>query len=315
VQTNQPGKRLIMADQRQSPKSQDGMSGKPQSGIGGATHTSGSKGQERLHGVTDMGSVGRDVPDESKERHTEIAVEAGHKNHEHREIAMQGQPDRDKIADEAVGQRHESAPPYARNAGEEPYRQFAASPGVASSIPEKTAASLGERVGDAYSDPERGPRYAPRPNAGQQIAAQGEANKGVGTSRFLSASGKAANDQERFLTLVASFALGYLAAVLFHDRINAQFNTTSGLQISKPPVDKHPRGFVQATVLKTISEHPQGMTSAEVTTALAPEGIDQQSIANALSALVQVKKINSEVGGGKYRAATGEVPTAPDLPS
>ena len=102
-----------MADQRQSPKSQDGMSGKPQSGIGGATHTSGSKGQERLHGVTEMGSVGRDVPDESKERHTEIAVEAGHKNHEHREIAMQGQPDRDKIGDEAVGQRHESAPPYA----------------------------------------------------------------------------------------------------------------------------------------------------------------------------------------------------------
>ena len=27
--------------------------------------------------------VGRDVPDESKERHTEIAVEAGHKDGEH----------------------------------------------------------------------------------------------------------------------------------------------------------------------------------------------------------------------------------------
>jgi hypothetical protein len=57
-----------------------------------ATQTSGSRGQERLHGVKDMGSVGRDVPDQSKERNTEIAVEAGHKNGEHREIAMEGQP-------------------------------------------------------------------------------------------------------------------------------------------------------------------------------------------------------------------------------
>ena len=132
-----------MADQRQSPRPQGGMSEKPQPGVGGATQTSGSRGQERQHGVKDMGSVGRDVPDQSKERNTEIAVEAGHKNGEHREIAMEGQPDRDRIADEAVGQRHESAPPYARSAAymseEESSRQFAASSGVAASIPEKTA--------------------------------------------------------------------------------------------------------------------------------------------------------------------------------
>jgi hypothetical protein len=80
-----------MADQRQSPRSQDGMSEKPQRGVGGATQTSGSRGQERLHGVKeDMGSVGRDVPDQSKERNTEIAVEAGRKNSEHREIAIEG---------------------------------------------------------------------------------------------------------------------------------------------------------------------------------------------------------------------------------
>ena len=41
--------------------------------------TSGSKGEEREHGVREMGSVGRDVPDQSKERNTEIAVEAGRK--------------------------------------------------------------------------------------------------------------------------------------------------------------------------------------------------------------------------------------------
>jgi hypothetical protein len=68
-----------MADQRQPPSRQDGMSEKPQRGIGGATQTSGSRGQERLHGVKDMGSVGRDLPDQSKDRNTEIAAEAGHK--------------------------------------------------------------------------------------------------------------------------------------------------------------------------------------------------------------------------------------------
>ena len=194
-------------------------------------------------------------------------------------------------------------------------RQFAASSGVASSIPEKTAESLGERVGDAYSDAESGPRI--RAKVGQPIAARVESKKGVSTNRFLSASGEAAKpDQERLLTVVTSFALGYLAAVLFHNRINARSDTTSGpFQITKPPVEKHPRGFVQATVLKTISEHPQGMTSGEITNALGHQGIGKQSIENALSALIQAKKISSEGRGGKYRSATDEVPTAPDLPS
>jgi hypothetical protein len=46
---------------------------------------SGSKGEEGQHGVRDMGSVGRDEPDQSKERNTEIAVEAGRKGPEHRD--------------------------------------------------------------------------------------------------------------------------------------------------------------------------------------------------------------------------------------
>ena len=69
-----------MVDQRQSHGPQGGMGEKPQGGIGGASQTSGSLGQERQHGVKDMGSVGRDVPDQSKEHNTEIAVEAGHKD-------------------------------------------------------------------------------------------------------------------------------------------------------------------------------------------------------------------------------------------
>jgi hypothetical protein len=244
-----------MADQRQFPRPQDGMSEKRQLGVGDA---------------------------------------------------MPEQSDRDRIADEAVGQRRET-PPWAGSAasmsGEDASRQFAASSGVAASIPEKTAESLGERVGDAYSDPENAPRHS--------------LPKGVGTHRFLSASGKAANPgPERFLTVVASFAVGYVAAVLFHDRINARFNTTSQpFLITKPPVDKHPRGFVQATVLKTVCEHPQGMTSDEITKALGREGIGQQSIMNALSALTEARKISSGGCGGRYRSTTDEVPSAPDVPS
>jgi hypothetical protein len=56
------------------------MNEKPQRDVAaGGTPTSGSKGQEREHGVKQAGSVGRDVPDQSKEHNTEIAVEAGHK--------------------------------------------------------------------------------------------------------------------------------------------------------------------------------------------------------------------------------------------
>jgi hypothetical protein len=75
-----------MADNAQRHAPNSGMSEKPRRDVAGATQTSGSRGQERQHGVKvkEMGSVGRDVPDQSKERNTEIAVEAGHKGGEHR---------------------------------------------------------------------------------------------------------------------------------------------------------------------------------------------------------------------------------------
>jgi hypothetical protein len=303
-----------MVDQQQSHTPQSGVGGKPQSGTGGATRTSGSRGEEHQHGVKEMGSVGRDVPDQSKERNTEIAVQAGHKDGTHRGIATAGEPNRDRIADEAVGQKHESAPPYAGNparmADDEFSRPSTASSVIEASIPEKTAEALGERVGDAYSDPNSMMRNSTR-KIDQRNAAHGEANNGV------SASVETVSFyQERFLTVVASFALGYLAAVLFHSRLKAQWDPTSGpFQITKPPVDKHPRGFVESAVLKIISEHPQGMTSAEITEALGREGIEQQSIGNGLSALTQAKKISLEVSKGKYRSVTDEVPTAPDQPS
>ena len=50
-----------MADREQSQTSKRGMDEKPQRDIAGKAHpTSGSKGEEREHGVRNIGSVGRD---------------------------------------------------------------------------------------------------------------------------------------------------------------------------------------------------------------------------------------------------------------
>ena len=113
---------------------------------------------------------------------------------------MERQADRDRIAEEAVGQRHESAPPYAGTkpdmSEEEAARQFAAASGAEASTSEKTAESMGERVGDAYSDPESVKRHSAR-KLGQQIAARGASHKGVGINRFLSTPVEAAEAVSR----------------------------------------------------------------------------------------------------------------------
>jgi hypothetical protein len=57
------------------------------------------------------------------------------------------------------------------------------------------------------------------------------------------------------------------------------------------------------------------MTTAEIINELGPQGIGQESIANALHVLVQAKKISSPGREGKYLPAASEVPTAPDQPS
>jgi hypothetical protein len=123
---------------------------------------------------------------------------------------MEGKPDPDAIAEEAVGQRHGSAPPDAvKNpeiSQEEAARRLATPPGTQASISEKTAESVGERVGDAYSDPE-------------SAASQG---RGVSHRvRSMGSAGHAASRQssEQWLAVLsAGFALGYLAAALIHGR-------------------------------------------------------------------------------------------------
>ena len=192
--------------------------------------------------------------------------------------------------------------------------QHAPSSGAQASIPEKTAESVGERVGDAHSDPARVTQY-PKGKLGRLTATAAGSQKRDENNRFLSVGH--GGTQERFLSVVAGFALGYVTAALFHGRINAYFGTTPGpFQITKPPEgDRHRRGFVRSTVLKTLTEHPQGMTAAEIITELGPQGIDRDSIENALGALIRARKISPQDRVGKYHSAAPEVPTAPDQPS
>ena len=204
---------------------------------------------------------------------------------------MEGQLDRNRIAEEAVGQKHGSAPAYAAKktemSQEEAAGQLAASSGAQASTPEKTAESLGERVADAYADPARVPRH-PKRNGGR-LTATGPQNREENNG-FRSV-GRGVT-QERLLTVVAGFALGYFTAVLFHGRINAALGTPPGpFQITRPPQgDRHPRGFVQSTVLKAITEHPQGMTTAEIITELGPQGIGQTQSSTHSARLFRRKK-------------------------
>jgi len=92
------------------------------------------------------------------------------------------------------------------------------------------------------------------------------------------------------------------------DRINRYFSGTTGpTQITRHlQGEGHLRGFIQATVLKTVSGHPQGLTSREVTELLKPDNISQKSIYNALGTLVFTKKVTFQGRGGKYRLASAE---------
>jgi hypothetical protein len=213
---------------------------------------------------------------------------------------METQADRDAIAAEAVGLRPGNASAGAHEKhSEELGRPRATATGAEASIAEKAAESVGERTADAYSDPDL-------------------TNRPASIGRRSGSGLTSASPLQRFLTLAAGFALGYAAAVFFHGRISAYFGETpEPFQITHPPQgESHPRGFVQSTVLRTVTEHPQGMTAAEIIEELGRQGISQQSIEHALEALVQANKVSSQEGrGGKYVPATDEVPTAPDRPS
>src|SRR6266478_7642751 len=111
---------------------------------------------------------------------------------------MKAQLDRDTIAEEAIGQRHGSAPDYApTKSQEEAALQLAPSSGAQASIPEKTAESVGERVGDAYSDPAGLAQY-PKGKVGRLTATAAGSHKRDENDRFLSVGSGVT--QDRFLT-------------------------------------------------------------------------------------------------------------------
>jgi hypothetical protein len=118
--------------------------------------------------------------------------------------------DPDAIAEEAVGQRHGEPPPYAVNqkpevSQEEMARRLAEPAGPRASIPEKTAEAVGERVGDAYADP-----GSARNLPGKTARRAGPHERSGAVRQVL--------DEQPFVMVAASFALGYMTALLLYGR-------------------------------------------------------------------------------------------------
>jgi hypothetical protein len=130
-----------------------------------------------------------------------------------REITMETRrQDPDAIAEEAVGQRHGDPPPYAVKeqqdvSQEEMARRLAQPAGPRASIPEKSAEAVGERVGDAYADPGSA---AARNLPGKLAHLAGPHERSGAVRQVL--------DEQPFLMVAASFALGYMAALMLHGR-------------------------------------------------------------------------------------------------
>jgi hypothetical protein len=109
---------------------------------------------------------------------------------------------RRRIADEAVGQRPASAIPDAAK-DRVPEGRPATSAGPHASVATKTAEALGETVGDAYAYPDatleevrsKSRKYVQRGSIGNE-----------------------AGFAQPFMIAAAGFALGYVAALLIHNR-------------------------------------------------------------------------------------------------
>jgi hypothetical protein len=138
---------------------------------------------------------------------------------------MENQPDRDKIVDEAVGQTHATPPPKSVTerehlSPEEAARRNAPGPGPQASISEKTAASIGERAGDAYADP--GSVQTQQGRAGQPVATKSGwnamANCALSAGRELAQSVSNQFSDQRYTGLIAAFGLGLIAATMLRGR-------------------------------------------------------------------------------------------------
>jgi hypothetical protein len=104
------------------------------------------------------------------------------------------------IAAESVGERLGSPPPHT---GEHAVRPAATSSGSGARLADKTAESVGDRAGDAYADATADEARERSRKVVRHAGIQG----GYQPSQF---------DQQSFVTIVAAFALGYVAAFLIH---------------------------------------------------------------------------------------------------
>ena len=110
--------------------------------------------------------------------------------------------ERQRIADEAVGQRPASAIPDAAR-DRVPEARPASSAGPDASVATKTAEALGETLGNAYAYPDATPEEVRR--------------RSSGTARSRSA-GNMSGSESSFMIAAAGFALGYVTALLIHRR-------------------------------------------------------------------------------------------------
>lgn len=138
------------------------------------------------------------------------------------------QLDPDAIAEEAVGQLRGSTPPDGvKQQAEMPLEEMARrsnSAGAQASIPEKTAESIGERVGNAYADPGSGGARNP-PAKSARLRLPREGSRGNRAADPLLASVRQVAqvvsdqlDEQPFRMVLASFALGYMTALVLHGR-------------------------------------------------------------------------------------------------
>jgi hypothetical protein len=105
------------------------------------------------------------------------------------------------IAAEAVGERPRTPP---TDTGEHAVRPVATSAGPGARIADRTAESVGERTGAAYAD---GTTDEARKRSGKVVR-----SAGMQGGRWQASSTKT------FVTVVAAFALSYVAALLIHHR-------------------------------------------------------------------------------------------------
>jgi hypothetical protein len=126
----------------------------------------------------------------------------------------------DKIAAEAVGERLGSDPPdavrYPEISQEEAARKLAPASAPQASVAEKSAESMGERVGDAYAN--AGSDRVQRGGRDVQPQASGTMDRALDLGRDAAQSISRQFQEQPVIIALMGAALAYLAGALIHGR-------------------------------------------------------------------------------------------------